>query len=112
MDRDVFDGNHLMNGLLVTVLVGLALVPTPAPFAVAALVVLAFACGRLGGRDAGMASVTAGALMFGYAITTPHFRWAIENQRDVVLLLVLLATSTVAAEIGAHRRVHQLSAHH
>src|SRR5262245_42841180 len=99
-----------MNGLVVTVAVSLGLVLAPAPVAVAVLVVLAFACGRLGGRDAGMASVAAGALMFGYAITVPHFRWAIENDRDLVLLLVLLVAATIASEIGAHRRVHQLEA--
>jgi K+-sensing histidine kinase KdpD len=102
---DPFDANHLVNGLVVTALVGLGLVLTPTFVAVPVLVALAFACGRLGGRDAGIASVAVGALMYGYAITEPHFHWSIENDRDVVLLFVLFFASIAAAEIGARLRL-------
>jgi len=101
---DPFDANHLFNGLVVTGLVGLGLVLTPTLVAVPVLVALAFACGRIGGRDAGIASVAVGSLMYGYAITEPHFRWAIENDRDVVLLFVLFFASLAAAEIGTRLR--------
>ena len=102
---DPFDANHLVNGLIVTGLVGLGLVLTPTFVAVPVLVALAFACGRLGGRDAGIASVAVGSLMYGYAITEPHFHWSIENDRDVVLLFVLFFASIAAAEIGARLRL-------
>jgi hypothetical protein len=56
---DPFDANHLVNGLIVTTLVSLAPVLAPTLVAVPVLVALAFACGCIGGRDAGMASVAA-----------------------------------------------------
>jgi K+-sensing histidine kinase KdpD len=107
--RDNFDANHLINGILITAAVGLALVPVPTVLAVAVLIALAYACGRLGGRDAGYGSVAVGTFMFGYAITEPHFVWEIENEHDVVLLLVLFVGSLVAAEVGARRllRLHR-----
>jgi K+-sensing histidine kinase KdpD len=107
--HDIFDANHLVNGIVVTAVVGLALVPVPTVLAVAVLVALAFACGRLGGRDAGLGSVAVGTFMFGYAITKPHFVWEIQNDHDVVLLLVLFVGSLVAAEAGARRllRLHR-----
>ena len=106
---DIFDANHLINGIVVTALVGLALVPVPTVLAVAVLVALAFACGRLGGRDAGFGSVAVGTFMFGYAITKPHFVWEIESGRDEVLLIVLFVASLVAAEIGTRlRRRHAI----
>ena len=100
---DIFDANHLINGIVVTAVVGLALVPVPTVLAVAVLIALAFVCGRLGGRDAGYGSVAIGTFMFGYAITKPHFVWEIENDHDMVLLLVLFVGSLVAAEVGARR---------
>jgi K+-sensing histidine kinase KdpD len=106
---DPFDANHLMNGLLVTGLVSLGLVFTPTFVAVPVLVALAFACGRIGGRDAGNASVAVGSLMYGYAITEPHFRWAIDNDHDVVLLVVLFAASMATAELGARLRLRKPS---
>jgi K+-sensing histidine kinase KdpD len=105
VNEDPFDVNHLVNGLLVTGIVGLGLVLVPSGIAVVVLVALAFACARLGGRDAGTASVAAGSLMFGFAITEPHFRWAIESEHDVVLLFVLLFASLVASEIGVRLRL-------
>lgn len=105
MQEDLFDAGHLFNGMLVTALVGLCLVIAPTPVAVPVLVVLAFACGRLGGRDAGIGSVAVGSLMFGYAITEPHFVWEIENNRDIVLLIVLFFGSLAASEIGARLRL-------
>jgi K+-sensing histidine kinase KdpD len=102
---DIFDANHLLNGLVITALVSLGLVWTPTVVAVPTLVLLAFLCGRLGGRDAGLASVAVGSLMYGYAITKPHFHWAIENDRDVVLLFVLFFASIAASEIGARLRL-------
>jgi hypothetical protein len=38
--------------------------------------------------------------MYGYAITEPHFPWAIDDDRDVVLLFVLFFASIAASEIG------------
>jgi K+-sensing histidine kinase KdpD len=57
------------------------------------------------------AEATAGALMFGFATTEPHFRWAIESDHDIVLLMVLLVASLAASEFGAHRRVRRLDTH-
>lgn len=105
MRDDLFDGSHLMNGIVITTVVGLALVLVPTALAVPALVVVAFACGRLGGRDGGLGSVVAGSLMFGYAITEPHFVWSIENGRDEALLIVLFVTSIVASEFGVRLRL-------
>jgi K+-sensing histidine kinase KdpD len=104
MDDDVFNGSSLITAAILTVLVGLALVLVPSPVAVPVLVLVAFACARVGGRDAGLGSVSVGALMFGYAITEPHFVWEIERSRDVVLLIVLFVTSLAASETGARRR--------
>jgi K+-sensing histidine kinase KdpD len=107
MDDDLFDASSMFSALVVTTLVGLALVLVPTLVAVPVLVAVAFACGRLGGRDAGFGSVSAGAFMFGYAITEPHFVWEIESRRDVVLLIVLFIASMAASAIGArirHRR--------
>src|SRR5262245_44918913 len=101
MDDDVFDASNMVAALVATTLVGLALVLVPTVVAVPVLVAVAFACGRLGGREAGFGSVSAGAFMFGYAITKPHFVWEIESRRDVVLLIVLFIASMAAAEIGA-----------
>ncbi len=105
MSDDLFDAGNLLNGSLVTVAVGLGLVLAPSPVAVPVLVALAFACARTGGRDVGLGSVLAGSLMFGYAITEPHFVWAIENSHDIVLLIVLFFGSLAASETGARRRL-------
>ena len=76
--------SSLITALLVTALIGLALVLVPTLVAVPVLVAVAFRAGRrLGGRDAGFGSISAGAFMFGYAITEPHFVWEIQSQRDV-----------------------------
>ena len=101
--NDIFDANHLINGIVVTALVGLALVPVPTVLAVVVLVAVAYGCGRLGGRDAGLGSVAVGSFMFGWAITTPHFVWEIENEHDVVLLLALFVASVIASETGTRR---------
>jgi K+-sensing histidine kinase KdpD len=109
--EDLFDGNALFNGVLVTVVVALCLVLTPTWVAVPVLVVLAFACARLSGRDAGLGSVVSGSLMFGYAISEPHFVWEVESEHDVVLLIVLFVASLAASEAGARLRLHA-RAHH
>lgn len=109
MRDDIFDGNALLTGLLVTVAVALLLVLAPTPVAVPVLVVLAFLCGRIGGRDAGLGSVSAGTLMFGWAISEPHFVWEVQSEGDVVLLLVLFVGALVASEIGARLRLHAAS---
>jgi K+-sensing histidine kinase KdpD len=85
--------------------VAFALVFAPTSVAVPVLVVLAFACGRLGGRDAGLGSVAVGSLLFGYAITEPHFVWEVESHLDQVLLIVLFVASLVASEVGARLRL-------
>ena len=105
MPDDPFNGDHLVNGIAATTAVGLALVLLPAPVALPVLVVLAFACGRLGGRDGGLGSVVAGSLMFGYAITEPHFVWEIESGRDIVLLVTLFLASMAASELGVRLRI-------
>jgi K+-sensing histidine kinase KdpD len=102
---DLLDTGQMLNAMLSTALVGLCLVIAPTLVAVPVLVVLAFACGRLGGRAAGFGSVAAGTLMFGYAITEPHFVWEIENNRDVVLLIVLFVASLAASELGTRLRL-------
>jgi K+-sensing histidine kinase KdpD len=110
MAPEPFNADHLLSGIVATTAVGLALVLVPSPVAVPVLVALAFACGRLGGRDAGLGSVATGSIMFGYAITTPHFVWEIENDHDIVLLLVLFVASVVASEVGVRlRHFSQLS---
>jgi K+-sensing histidine kinase KdpD len=88
-------------------LVGLGLVWVPTPIAVPVLVVVAFLSGRLGGRDAGLGSVAVGCLMYGYAITEPHFVWEIESAHDIVLLIVGFVAATVASEIGTRARSHR-----
>jgi K+-sensing histidine kinase KdpD len=109
MPYERFDADHLLTAAVVTGLVGLALVWVPTPIAVPALVVVAFLCGRLGGRDAGLGSVAVGCLMYGYALTEPHFVWEIESGRDEVLLVVLFVASLVVAEIGTRlRRRHAI----
>jgi K+-sensing histidine kinase KdpD len=108
MPVDRFDADHLMSGIVVTVAVALALVLAPSPVAVPVLVALAFACGRLGGRDAGIGSAAAGTFMFGWAITKPHFVWERANGRDEVLLVVLLVAAVVASEVGARLRLRAL----
>ncbi len=105
MFDDGFDADHLVSGIFVTAAVGLALVFVPTGVAVPILVALAYVCGRLGGRDAGLGSVAVGSIMFGYAITEPHFEWAIESGRDEVLLVVLFVASLVASEVGARARL-------
>lgn len=105
---DTFDADHLMSGIAATAAVALALVLAPTPVALPVLVGLAFVCGRLGGRDAGLGSVATGSFMFCWAITVPHFRWEIRNDRDVVLLLVLFPLSLLASEVGARLRLRSL----
>jgi K+-sensing histidine kinase KdpD len=102
---DAFNADHLVSGIFVTAAVALALVFAPTGVAVPVLVALAFACGRLGGRDAGLGSVAVGSLLFGYAITEPHFVWEIESRTDQVLLIVLFVASLVASEVGARLRL-------
>jgi K+-sensing histidine kinase KdpD len=104
--EDRFDADHLVSGIFVTAAVGLALVLVPTGVAVPVLVAVAYLCGRLGGRDAGLGSVATGSIMFGYAISTPHFVWEVENRHDQILLVVLFFASFVASEIGARRRLH------
>jgi K+-sensing histidine kinase KdpD len=104
MPVDRFDADHLMSGIVVTV----ALVLAPSPVAVPVLVALAFACGRLGGRDAGIGSAAAGTFMFGWAITEPHFVWEMANGHDQVLFVVLLVAAFVASEVGARLRFSAL----
>jgi len=108
MPVDRFDADHLMSGIVVTVAVALALVLAPSPVAVPVLVALAFACGRLGGRDAGIGSAAAGTFMFGWAITEPHFVWEMANGHDQVLFVVLLVAAFVASEVGARLRLRAL----
>ncbi len=108
---DRFEADHLVNGIVVTLAVSFGLVFVPTSVAVPVLVVLAFACGRLGGRDGGLGSVVTGSLMYGWAITEPHFRWEIRNDRDAVLLFVLFFGSLLASEIGARIRLHALARH-
>jgi K+-sensing histidine kinase KdpD len=105
MPVDRFDADHLMSGIVVTVAVSLALVLAPSPVAVPVLVALAFACGRLGGRDAGLGSAAAGTFMFGWAITEPHFVWEMANGHDQVLFVVVLVTAFAASEVGARLRL-------
>jgi K+-sensing histidine kinase KdpD len=104
MPYERVDVDHLFSAILVTGLVALALVLVPTGVAVPVLVALVFLCARLGGRDAGLGSVATASLMFGYAITEPHFVWEIANGRDVVLLIVLFFTSLAASEIGTRLR--------
>ncbi len=66
---------------------------------------MAFACGRLGGRDAGIGSAATGAFMYGFAITEPHFVWEMSNGHDQVLFVVLFVAAFVAAEVGARRHL-------
>jgi K+-sensing histidine kinase KdpD len=109
MPYERFDADHLLSAALATALVGLGLVWVPTPIAVPVLVAVAFLSGRLGGRDAGLGSVAVGSIMYGYAITKPHFVWEIESGRDEVLLIVLFVASLVAAEIGTRlRRRHAI----
>jgi K+-sensing histidine kinase KdpD len=108
MQVDRFDADHLMSGIVVTVAVALALVLAPSPVAVPVLVALAFACGRLGGRDAGIGSAAAGTFMFGWAITEPHFVWEMSHGRDEVLFVVLLLAAFVASEVAARLRLRAL----
>ena len=106
MNDDLFDLSGLITAIVVTILVGLGLVLLPSGVAVPVLTALAFAFGRFAGRDAGLGSVSTGALMFGWAITEPHFVWEIDSDRDVVLLIVLFVASLLASEIGARLRHH------
>jgi len=109
MPYERVDADHLLSAALVAGLVGLGVVWVPTPSAVPVLVVVAFPCGRTGGRDAGRGSVAVGSLMYGYAITEPHFVWEIDSGRDEVLLIVLFVASLVAAEIGTRlRRRHAI----
>jgi K+-sensing histidine kinase KdpD len=80
----------------------------PSPVAVPVLVALAYAAGRLGGRDAGIGSAATGAFMYGFAITEPHFVWEMANGHDQVLFLVLIAAAFVASEVGARARLRHL----
>jgi hypothetical protein len=108
---DPFDADHLMSGITVTAAVALALVLAPTPVALPVLVVVAFVCGRLGGRDAGLGSVATGSFMFCWAIAAPHFRWEIRNDSDAVLLFVLFPLSLLVAEVGARLRLRHLDRH-
>jgi K+-sensing histidine kinase KdpD len=109
MPYERFDADHLVTAALATGLVGLGLVWVPTPIAVPVLVAVAFLSGRMGGRDAGLGSVAVGCLMYGYAITVPHFVWEIDSGRDEVLLIVLFMASLVAAEVGTRlRRRHAI----
>jgi K+-sensing histidine kinase KdpD len=110
MTYERVDLDHLLSAVLATVAVGLALVLVPTWLAVPVLVAVAYACGRLGGRDAGLGSVAAGSMMFGYAITEPHFVWEVENAHDVVLLIVLFVASLITSEVGV--RLRRRHAHH
>jgi K+-sensing histidine kinase KdpD len=103
--EDRFDADHLMSGIFVTAAVGLALVWAPTGVAVPILVVVAYLCGRLGGRDAGLGSVATGTMLYGYAITEPHFVWEIAERTDQILLVVLFVAALVAAEVGARVRI-------
>jgi K+-sensing histidine kinase KdpD len=104
MPYERFDADHLLSAALATGLVGLGLVWVPTPIAVPVLVAVAFLSGRIGGRDAGLGSVAVGCIMYGYAITEPHFVWEIDSGRDEVLLIVLFVASLVAAELGTRLR--------
>ena len=108
MDADRFDADHLLSGVALTVAAGLALVLAPSPVAVPVLASLAYACGRLGGRDAGIGSAAAGAFMYGWAITEPHFVWEMQNHHDQVLFVVLVVAAFVASEVGARVRIRAL----
>jgi K+-sensing histidine kinase KdpD len=108
VDNEPFNASGLITALVLTLLIGLVLVLVPSGLAVPVLVLVAFACARVSGRDAGLASVSAGAFMFGYAITEPHFVWEIEGRHDVVLLIVLFVTSLVASEVGARLRARSI----
>ena len=105
MPVDRFDADHLLSGVVLTVAAGLVLVLAPSPVAVPVLTALAFACGRLGGRDAGIGSAATGAFMYGFAITEPHFVWEMSNGHDQVLFVVLFVAAFVAAEVGARRHL-------
>jgi K+-sensing histidine kinase KdpD len=106
---DPFSSEHLLNAIVVSSVVALALVIAPTWVAVIVLVVVAFLCARLGGRDGGLGSVAAGTFMYIFAITEPHFRLRLEHEGDVVLLLVLFVASNVAAEVGVRLRRRHLS---
>ena len=109
MPYERVDADHLLSAALATGLVGLGFVWVPTLIAVPVLVVVSFLSGRLGGRDAGLGSVAVGCLMYGYAITEPHFVWEIDSGRDEALLIVLFVASLVAAEIGTRlRRRHAI----
>lgn len=108
MDADRFDADHLLSGVALTVAAGLTLALVPSPVAVPVLVCLAYACGRLGGRDAGIGSAAAGAFMYGWAITEPHFVWEMANHHDQVLFVVLVVLAFVASEVGARARLRAL----
>ena len=102
-EPEVPEASHLLAGVAATGAVSLALVAAPTTVAVPVLVVLAFACGRLGGLEAGLGSVSVAGFMFGWAITEPHFVWEVQSGRDQVLLIVLFVASLVAALVGARR---------
>jgi K+-sensing histidine kinase KdpD len=108
MPVDRFDADHLMSGIVVTVAVALVLVLAPSPVSVPVLVALAFVCGRLGGRDAGIGSAAAGTFMFGWAITEPHFVWEMTNGHDQVLFVLLVVAAFAASEVGARLRLQVL----
>jgi len=103
-EADLFEGQHLVGGIVVTAAVSLGLVPLSTGVAVVVLPVVAWACARLGGLDAGLGSVSVGGFMFGWAITRPHFVWEIESGVDQVLLLVLFASSIAAVVWGVRGR--------
>ena len=109
MPVDRFDADHLLTGIALTTAVGLALVLLPSPVAVPVLVVLAFVCGRIGGRDAGLGSAATGAFMYGFAITEPHFVWEMANGHDQVLFLVLIVLAFAASEVGTRTRLRRLA---
>ena len=87
-DDDPFEASSLITALLVTALIGLALVLVPTLVAVPVLVAVAL---RAGGWGAGIpvAGRSRPVRPCGYAITEPHCDWEIQSQRDVVLLIVL-----------------------
>jgi K+-sensing histidine kinase KdpD len=101
---DPFSSEHLLNAIVVSSVVALALVVAPTWLAVIVLVAVAFLCARLGGRDGGLGSVAAGTFMYFFAITEPHFQLRITHDRDVVLLIVLFIASNVSSELGVRLR--------
>ncbi len=104
--NDTFSADHLVSGAVLSTIVAVPLAFISTTIGVVVLIGLAFACARVGGRDAGLGSVGAGTFMFFWAATKPHFQFEIASARDVVLLIVCFVGSLIAQEIGTrlHRR--------